>query len=168
MTLDGALAENHFASGFDQTELAKLASIAQKPSFEEGDLMLTAGERSRAFYVLLSGSASVELETSFYTIRVQALAPGDACGWSSLLDDYDTLFQVRAREHCSALCIDGAAMAKLIQEDPALGVKLLRRVLRTVAGRIRGLEVRLAQFCGFSPTIEEKFDAVRAAPGAGV
>src|SRR5262249_12348251 len=112
------------------------------------------------FYVLLAGSASVELETSFYTVRIQALEPGDAFGWSSLLVDYDTLFQVRAREHCSALCIDNMTMAKLVQEDPALGVKLLRRVLQTVAGRIRGLESRLAECYGISTAFDGKAETI--------
>ena len=34
----------------------------------------------------------------FYTVSIQALGPGEAFGWSSLLDHHDTLFQVRARE----------------------------------------------------------------------
>jgi CRP/FNR family cyclic AMP-dependent transcriptional regulator len=162
MTLERALECNHFMSGFDPEELEKLASLAQTRSFEESDLMVTAGEQSRAFYVLLSGSASVEVETAFYSVRIQALAPGDAFGWSSLLDDYDTLFQVRAREQSSALCIDGPSMATLCKEDPELGVKLLRRVLRTVADRIRGLESSLAKFCGFAPAADIKPDKLRS------
>ena len=150
MTLESALVGSGFAFGFDRDELKALASLAEERTFEEGELMVKAGEQSRAFYVLLSGSASVELESSFFKLRIQALAPGDAFGWSSLLDQYDTLFQVRAREHCNALCIDSAVVAALCQGNPALGVKLLRRVLQTAAGRIRGLESSLATFCGIS------------------
>ena len=137
-------------SGFDQAQLGKLASLAHEARFKGNDLIHIAGEKARAFYVLLSGSASVEVAADFCSVRIQTLAPGDIFGWTSLLDGHDTLFQVRACENCSALCLDGAAISALCQQDPELGVKLLRRVLQTVAGRIHGLESRLAQFCGLS------------------
>jgi CRP-like cAMP-binding protein len=155
MTLERVLESNHFVSGFSPPQVAKLASLARKDNFLENDLILMAGEKSSAFYVLLSGSASVEVKTAFYTVRVQGLACGDAFGWSSLLDGYDTLFQVRACEPCDALCIDGATITSLCREDPEFGVTLLRRVLETVAGRIYGLESRLAQFCGFPQAVPE-------------
>ena len=55
---------------------------------------LLSGERSKAFHVLMSGSASMEVTGDFCSVCIQALAPGDAFGWSSLLDYQDTLFQV--------------------------------------------------------------------------
>jgi CRP-like cAMP-binding protein len=164
MTLERALVGSSFASGFEPAELRTLAALAEKRIFEDGDLMVRTGERSRAFYVLLSGSASVELQSSFFKLRIQALAPGDAFGWSSLLDHYDTLFQVRAREHCTALCIESDSIATLCHDNPSLGVKLMQRVLQTVAGRIRGLESSLATFCGI-PAPDGRPD--RAAAPAG-
>ena len=160
MTLDRIPQANQFVSGFSRAQLAKLASLAQECSFEENDLILIAHERSKAFYVLLSGSASVEMETAFYTVGIQALTPGDAFGWSSLLDSHDTVFQVRARERCAAMFIGGEAMAALCREDPELGVTLLGRVLQTVAGRIHGLELSLARFCGFPASIAKPLGVV--------
>jgi CRP/FNR family transcriptional regulator, cyclic AMP receptor protein len=148
MTLEQAL--HGFESGFDHAQLGKLASLAHEVRFEEGDLIHLAGEKATAFYVLLSGSVSVELAADCCSVRIQALVPGDIFGWSSLLDNHETLFQVRAREHCTALCLNGSAISELCQQDSELGVKLLRRVLRTVAGRIHGIESQLALFCGLS------------------
>jgi CRP-like cAMP-binding protein len=135
--------------GLSEADLAKLTPLAKEVGFEGGDLILLSGERSKAFYVLMSGSAAVEVTGDFYSVCIQALAPGDAFGWSSLLDDQTTLFQVRAREQCSALLLNGPAVTALCHEDPALGVKLLELTLRTVVGRVRGLELRLAEFGGF-------------------
>ena len=150
MTLERVLQNNAFGSGLDESQLEKLTSLAREVRFEENDLILIAGERSKAFYLLLTGSAWVEVAADFCSVRIQAVSPGDVFGWSSLLDCHDTLFQVRAREHCSALCFDGPAVASLCRQYPELGVKLLERVLLTVAGRIHGLESRLALFCGLS------------------
>jgi len=133
-----------------KAQLRALDALGKTAKFEDDELILIAAEKSKTFYLLLSGSASVEVATDFCAICVQALGPGDAFGWSSLLDHHETLFQVRARERCSALCLDGAAVTGLCQKDPKLGVKLLQGALRTAAGRVRGLEVRLAEFCGLS------------------
>jgi CRP-like cAMP-binding protein len=150
MTLERALQGNDFGCGLDESQLAKLTSLGQEVRFEENDLILIAGERSKAFFVLLTGSAWVEVAADFCSVRIQAVSPGEVFGWSSLLDCHDTLFQVRARERSSALCFDGPAVSALCREHPELGVKLLQRVLQTVAGRIHGLESSLALFCGLS------------------
>lgn len=139
-----------FVSGLSKAQLRSLDALGQTAEFQDDELILLAGERSTTFYLLLSGSASVEVATDFCTICVQALGPGDAFGWSALLDRHATLFQVRARERCSALGLDGAAVTLLCQKDPKLGLKLLQGALRTAAGRVEGLESRLADFCGLS------------------
>jgi CRP-like cAMP-binding protein len=69
-------------------------------------------------------------------------------GWSALLDDQDTLFQVRARERTTALKLDGARLAALCKKDTALGAEILRRTLRVVAGRVKATELRFAEMCG--------------------
>ena len=143
-----------FISGLTQTQLRALEALGQTSGFDDDELIIVAGERSKKFYLLLSGSACVEVATDFCGISVQILKHGDAFGWSALLDDHDTLFQVRARERCSTLCLDGAAVTDLCEKDPELGVKLLQGALQTAAGRVRGLERRLAEFCGLSPAVK--------------
>jgi len=142
----------HFVTGLTKSELQVLDSLGHQTGFADNELIVTAGEESRMFYLLLTGSAAVEVANGFVTIFVQALEPGDAIGWSSLLPGHETLFQVRARERCTTLCLEGAAVARLCHMDPKLGVTLLESALRTVAGRVRGLEARLGDFCGFKRT----------------
>jgi CRP-like cAMP-binding protein len=148
MTLRKGLPDHSFFSGFTDAQRTQLRALAQEVTFEANEVILVAGERSKDFYVLASGSVGVDVVTRSYTVRVQALGRGDAFGWSSLLDDYDTLFQVRARERCTALRLDGSGVTSLCREDPAFGVEFLRAVLRTVAGRVHGAETRLAELCG--------------------
>ena len=122
--------------------------MAQEVTFEEDELVLVVGERSKSFYLLNSGSVGIDVVTGSCSARVQALGPGDAFGWSSLLEGCDTLFQVRAREKCAAWQLSGADVAALCREDPAFGVEFLRAVLRIVAGRVHGAEAKIAELCG--------------------
>lgn len=143
-----ALGQHKFLQGLSRDKLAALGSLASEAVFEENELILEDGRHSTHFYLLLTGSVVVELRTPTYVVAVQALGPGDAFGWSSLLNDQDTLFQVRAREQTTALRFEGAALKARCREDSELGCEVLGRVLKVVAGRVRATELRFAEMCG--------------------
>jgi CRP-like cAMP-binding protein len=152
MTLDRALRKHRFLAGISEQHLAKLASLAHKVEFDEDQLILLNGQRSTNFYLLLSGSVSVEARTAVYNISIQVLEPGDAFGWSSFLNHHDTLFQVRAREASSGVCFEGSQLSAACHENPGFGLELYSRLLDLVAGRVKATESRLAEFCGSAIT----------------
>ncbi len=148
MTVIEILKEHRFTAGLPESQLAALSALAHEVSFQENQRILVTGQQSEHFYLLLSGSVCVEASVRAFTVLVQALGPGDAFGWSSLLDHHDTLFQVRARERSTALCLNGADLAAAFREDSDLAAEILRRALKLAAGRIEATEARLAEFCG--------------------
>lgn len=147
MTLS-ALRNHAFTRGLNDAQIATLAAIASDVSFEDNEVVLVEGERSCNFFLVLTGSVSVELRAPNYAVSVQALVPGQVFGWSALLEDHDTLFQVRARETTTALRLDGAGLKAACRQDPVLGMELLQRALKVVAGRVRATEIRFAEMCG--------------------
>jgi CRP-like cAMP-binding protein len=148
MTLTKTINEHAFTSGLTDPHVARLAQLAHEVSFQEDEIILVAGQQSKHFYLLLEGSVCVEIGTRSYVVWVQILNPGDAFGWSALLDHHDTLFQVRAREASRALCLDGERLCKALQSDSELAAEMLRRTLNLVAGRVRATETRLGEMCG--------------------
>jgi CRP-like cAMP-binding protein len=146
--LHRTLAEHAFTAGLPESQLVKLASLAREVTFKEDQPILRAGERSDYFYLLLSGSVCVEIVARAYSVCVQSLGPGDAFGWSALLDRHDTLFQVRAREASTALRLDGTSLSAAFREDPLLAAELLRRVLKVAADRVQATESTLGELCG--------------------
>jgi CRP-like cAMP-binding protein len=148
MAVKPGLNDRPFLSLFGVEQQQRLRTLAEEVTFEEGDVILVAGERAEYFYLLLSGSVAVDVVAQSYTVRVQALAAGEAFGWSSLLEGCDSLFQVRARERCTVLRFHGEKVIELCRQDPTFGVEFLRGVLRTVAGRVYGAETKLAELCG--------------------
>jgi len=148
VALEDCLRQHRFTRDLSDTQIARLASMAAEVTFDEDNVVLVDGQCSRNLYLVLEGSVSVELHTQRFTVAVQALGAGQAFGWSSLLDDQDTLFQVRARERTVALRLDGAALNQACSEDPRLGYEILRRALKLVAGRVQATEERFAEMCG--------------------
>jgi CRP-like cAMP-binding protein len=148
MTLTKTINEHAFTSGLSDSQIAKLAELAHGVSFKEDEIILVAGQQSKHFYLLLEGSVCIEVGARSYTVWVQILNPGDAFGWSALLDHHDTLFQVRAREPSRALCLDGERLSAALHADSELAAELFRRTLALVAGRVQATEARLAEMCG--------------------
>jgi CRP-like cAMP-binding protein len=142
--------QNGALSKLTAAQRDRLMLLAREVTFEQDDVILHVGERSQYLYLLTSGSVGIDVVARCYTVRVQALGPGDLFGWSSLLDGCDTLFKVSAREHCSALRFDGSSVTELCRNDPAFGVELLRGVLQIVSCRVLAAEVKLAELCGVS------------------
>ena len=148
MTPDYILRNHAFTRGLTQAQIRALESLATEVTFEENEVCLAHGQRSRSFYFIVSGSVAVELRTAHFTVCVQALGPDQTFGWSSLLDLQDTLFQVRARERTTALYLDGTGLVKAFHADLELGTEFLRRALKVAAERLRATEVRFAEMCG--------------------
>jgi CRP-like cAMP-binding protein len=148
MTLKNILRTHEFAQGLTNSQVATLAGMAEEVTFEDNEVILEAGQRSASFYLLTAGSVAVELRAATYVVCVEAIGPGQLFGWSALLDRQDTLFQVRAREHTTALRLDGARLKAACQADSQLGNEVRQRALQVVAGRVRATEIRFAEMCG--------------------
>ncbi|HEV2444824.1 MAG TPA: cyclic nucleotide-binding domain-containing protein [Candidatus Sulfopaludibacter sp.] len=148
ITLTQRLNAHRFTSGLPEAQIATLAAIASEVTFAEDELILVDGQRSKAFFLLTSGSVAVELRTPQYVVCVQALGPGQVFGWSALLENQDTLFQVRARERTMALRIESGPLQAACNADPSLCSELLHRILQVVAGRVKATEIRFAEMCG--------------------
>jgi CRP/FNR family cyclic AMP-dependent transcriptional regulator len=147
-TVDQILHNHAFVHGLPAAQIASLSSLAREVTFEEDEVILLEGQLSSAFYLVIAGSVAIELRTPRYVICVEALGPGQAFGWSALLDRQDTLFQVRSRERTTTLCLDGVALKYKCRTDPALGIEILQRTLGLVAGRVKATEIRFAEMCG--------------------
>jgi CRP-like cAMP-binding protein len=148
LEVQSILRDHAFVQGLSEEQISSLATLARAAVFDENQIVLGDRQDSSAFYFLISGSVAIELRGPRYVVQVQALGPGQVFGWSALLDRQDTLFQVRAREHTTALRIEGNDLKALFRRQPELGTELLQRTLQVVASRVRATEQRFAEMCG--------------------
>jgi CRP-like cAMP-binding protein len=148
MTLNETLCKHTFTAGMSESQVARLAEVAHEVRFQENEVILKAGQPSKHFYLLVAGSVCIEVGAKTYVVWVQILHPGEAFGWSALLDRHDSLFQVRARETSHALCLDGERLSSVLHGDTDLAAEFFRRTLSLVAGRVQATERRLGEMCG--------------------
>jgi CRP/FNR family cyclic AMP-dependent transcriptional regulator len=125
-----------FVRGMADDQLGQLGAIAKQARFERDRILFGEGEEGTDFYLIVSGSVSLEIAPPGGVCRVDTLGPGDELGWSSVMGS-DTVFQGRVLQELHVLAFDAAGLRRLCEEDTAFGYEFMRRLLGVVADRLQ-------------------------------
>ena len=142
MTAD-ALAAHPFTKPFWPDHLARLSHMASEVHFAPGELIFHEGDRSSLFYLLISGSVAIEVQSPGRTVRVDTLYGGEVLGWSSVTAENSKHFQARALEPVDAIALDGARLRRACSEDYAFGFEFLSALTDVMSSRLRALRTQL-------------------------
>jgi CRP-like cAMP-binding protein len=131
---DGGLRRLDAFRGCSDHELSRVLSLADRIPVAPGHVIVRWGERTREFYILLEGKASVTRGDRLLDV----IGPGDYCGELALLDP-------APRNATVTMVTDGALLAfgqrefmTLLEELP----QLCRRLLRGLAHRVHDLDAQ--------------------------
>jgi CRP-like cAMP-binding protein len=109
--------------------------------FHPGDVVLRAGRRDRAFYILLDGRLEVEGSGA------EVLAP-TVLGVAAFLDGEPRAVTLLAREHGELARMSWDAYEALAARDPRLGRTILADLARGLAVRLRSAGAALPGWTG--------------------
>ncbi len=110
--------------GIDAEGLAKLAELATPVDFPRGHVIARQGEIGTGFFVIVSGSVRVVRDGTV----VARLGPGEFFGELSVLDRMPRNATVAAEEATSCLALAAWDFEKILLEEPALTLAILRGV----------------------------------------
>lgn len=136
-----------FFEVFDAAELEKLATLARDTSVLEHTVIFQEQAAADALYFLLDGE--VDLYTTVSATNPTRLFageinPGDPFGVSALLKPYVYRTSGRALVVSRFLKIDAVALRALMEQDCALGLKLLRQMMRATLERVEVMRLHVA------------------------
>jgi len=115
----------------------RLMTLAREVSFPEDARIFEAGGTADRFWILRSGEVSlVQQVTSLRRVTVAGLGSGDLLGWSWLFPPYRWDFGAEAFSPVRAYEFEAQPVLKLCEEDPALGMTLVRIVAEILAHRL--------------------------------
>jgi len=115
--------------GIDAEGLAMLAELATPVDFPAGHVIARQGEIGTGFFVIVSGSVRVVRDGDV----VARLGPGEFFGELSVLDRMPRNATVATEELTSCLALASWDFEKILLEEPALTLA----ILRGVAARLR-------------------------------
>ncbi|MFI6039450.1 cyclic nucleotide-binding domain-containing protein [Streptomyces sp. NPDC051315] len=127
----------------------RLMSLAREVSFAEDTRIFEAGGTADRFWVIRSGAVSLTQQvTSVQRVTVASLGAGDLLGWSWLFPPYAWDFGAEAFSPVRAYEFEAQPVLKLCEEDPALGLSLVRIVAEILAHRLELTRGRLMEQYG--------------------
>ncbi|MEE4361769.1 MAG: cyclic nucleotide-binding domain-containing protein [Pseudomonadales bacterium] len=147
-TLLDRLARHPFLEGFDTAALGALASASRLRSVAAGTLVAREDAPADHFYLIEAGHLAIETpRRGGAGVVLQTLGPGDAAGWSWLLEDR-WMFDLRAADDAWLIEVDARRVREIVDADPAFAERMLRRVLRMVTTRLQATRLRLLDVYG--------------------
>lgn len=110
---------------------ALLADKAIRRQFKSGEKIVEQGKRSFGLYLLLKGTASVQIPPP------RNIGPGEVCGEISLLDELAATTNVVANEPVEAYFIDRGTLQSLFELFPHLGSRFYQSLAGILSRRLR-------------------------------
>jgi CRP-like cAMP-binding protein len=133
-----SLAQVPLFAGLPPRHLKRVGDLTEEVRFMEGASVVRQGEPGDTFYVILEGEAKVAGPSGRVVNR---LRPGEFFGEISLLDGGPRTASVVAETPLKMLSLSRSSLLRLVQREPAVGVRLLahvammlRRLERSAAG----------------------------------
>lgn len=128
-----AIAKQDFFSRLTEEEYHKVAEISSVKTFYENERVFSSGDINDSVNLILKGKVSLSIPGE--ETEVAMLESGNIIGESCLVHEKFRTNCV-AREFTEFLVTPRENLDKLMQEDPALGAKLLRIIISGMARKI--------------------------------
>ena len=147
--LEAALAAHPLLTGLTPQYLQMVAECAAMVNFSANQVIFSAGEGARHFYLVRFGRVAVQIHRprrgpkTLYT-----LGEGDILGtfWSE--QEIEWFFDAQALEVTRAIALEFDCLKKLCDQNPELGYELLRRFVWAQAKMLKQLKLLLVDFYG--------------------
>ncbi len=112
-----------------------LADKAVRVQFKKGDFLVRKGRTINGLYILLKGTAKVQLRSA----PTRTIGPGEVCGEMSFLEDAPASTNVLADENVDAYHLDRPTLQGLFELFPHLGSRFYRSLATNLSRRLRNI-----------------------------
>lgn len=130
-----------------EEEMGALCGYLFLKDYEAGAILMEKGDPGDYLGFLVSGKLAVKKETEFpgkYVI-VAILESGAMVGETAVVEQGPRSSTVKAIENSRLLILTSDNMEKLSKDNPALGIKILKRILHILKLRLRQGGERLSK-----------------------
>jgi len=118
-------------AGLTKRQLRRIAALARISEYAKGDVVIQAGEKGDAVYVILSGQARV-----IGRPRARVLRAGDYFGEMALIDGQPRSATITAANDLQTMKLPRQAFLKVLRQDPGIAIAMMAEM----AARIRRIE----------------------------
>ena len=113
----------------------QIMDLADRRSRQPGDMIFHEGHLATHFYILLSGRVRIAIGRSGQTVHIVSRG-GEAFGWSSLIGRQTYTASAECLTETTYLSFSNIRFQKVLQNDPASGMVIYKRLSMTLANRL--------------------------------
>ena len=129
-----ALRSTPFFAGLSEQDLDGIASVGHPVGFAAGEAIVEAGDPGDAMYIVVDGSAEVDVGGRYHTLKA-----GDFFGEMALIASRRRMATVKAAEDVSALRIPADGFQAFLLDHPRVALSMMRALV----DRLREVEQRI-------------------------
>jgi CRP-like cAMP-binding protein len=137
---------------------ALVADKASRLTFKPGDLLVQQGKRTHGVYLVLKGTAGVQIPS----MGMHLIYPGEACGEISFLDELPATANVVAKEEVEAYYLDRPTLQSVFELFPHLGSRFYQSLAGILSRRLRELIGPAPEKIASAKSDSSKADSPRA------
>ena len=123
--------------GLGFNDLKKIELIVHKRTFMPNEVIFYERQPGAGMYIIKRGLIKLTKTVNEERVKISELQDGEFFGEMSLLDDYPRSAEATAVEKTEALGIFRPDLFDLIENNPKLGYKILLRLSKRLASRLR-------------------------------
>ena len=142
MVTISVLKEFAFFKGFNDEQLDKLSILASEENFLAGTHMYKNGSVAKSLYLIKEGKIVLYIDNYMgphkppMQVTVDMISSGEAMGWSAVVQPYIYTLSALCIDDAKTIVLDSVSLRKLMDEDNALGFKIMQAVSKTIANRL--------------------------------
>ncbi len=154
------LKEFAFFKDFSDDQLKKLASLAKEETHPTGAHLYQKGDTARSLYLIKEGKVALFMDADMghnkppMQVTVDIITKGESMGWSAVVEPYSYTLAARCLDDTKFIAFDAFQLRKLMEEDCALGFKIMQAVAKVISARLTHTRIILVGERGMSALTE--------------
>lgn len=134
------IASTEIFKGLSQEELEEIARLCEEVIFNDGDKLLTEGERADHFFILDEGSVDLRFELPYRKtskeMTVTTIEPGECFSWSALILPHKATLSCYSTGESRAIKIKGAELLSLCEKNNHIGFVIMQKIATMIGERL--------------------------------
>lgn len=130
-------------SDLDEEQARKILSICTKVTVPQNDFLCRKGENPDWMFILVKGEMLVKINDSSV---ISSINPVNPIGEMGVFTGEPRTANVVAVEESDLISLKKSDIDSMIEKNPEIGVKIMRRVIITLAGRLIEDNKRIREF----------------------
>jgi len=149
-----------FFKDFSDDQLNKLASLAKEDDHLSGMHMYQKGDVARSLYLIKDGKVALFMDAEMghnkppLQVTVDIITKGEPMGWSAVVEPFSYTLAARCLDDTKFIAFDAFQLRKLMEEDCALGFKIMQAVAKVISTRLTHTRIILVGERGLSVLTE--------------